>query len=122
MTPSAPGVPCYPARRVFTTNGIGTLLYGHADLQAVTAERCVSLQQQGFLPYSYRAVKWFVFLYLPVVPLGTFRVIRTEQSFWSVSAHYLLEPAPFAWRQVLAHYAVGWSIVLALALVLIKVL
>jgi hypothetical protein len=40
-------------------NGIGTIYYGHRD----------KLQDS-----SYIATKWFVILYLPVVPLGSFRI------------------------------------------------
>jgi hypothetical protein len=90
-------------------NGIGTTLYGHADLQPVPPEECVALEEQGFLPYSYRAVKWFVILMVPIVPLGCVRVRRTPASSWSPQAQYLLTPEPAHVRQIATHVAVGWG-------------
>jgi hypothetical protein len=101
---------------VRTHNGIGTRLYGHADPQPVTPERRAELERAGFVPYSYRAVKWFVFLLVPVYPLGTFRVIKGEQAFLSTSTRYLMEPVPTDRKQIIRHLAVGWGLVAVFAL------
>jgi hypothetical protein len=50
---------------MFTFNGIGTKLYGSTDNSS-----------DG----SYVTTKWFVFVYLPVVPLESYRVVKEKST------------------------------------------
>jgi hypothetical protein len=93
-----------------TVNGIGTRLYGRAKKRSLPPKLRVELGAKGFAPYSYQAVKWFVFLFVPLIPLGTYRVIPSDQGFFSSEqSSYLMEPAPWDWLQVLVHYAIAWG-------------
>ena len=47
----------------FTLNGIGTTLYGARDFQP-----------DG----SYITTEWFVFIYVPVAPLKSMRILRPD--------------------------------------------
>ena len=49
-----------------TTNGIGTIFYG-----------CSDLRDDG----SYIATKWFVIFFIPIFPLGSFRVLLMDSKF-----------------------------------------
>ena len=95
-----------------TINGIGTTLYGRSKKQALAGiDRSVA-EQAGFDPVSYQAVKWFVVLFLPVIPLGTYRVIR-----YTRSNQYSMQEIEWDWRQVGAHYAVTYLPIAGLAFV-----
>lgn len=76
---------------MFTFNGVGTTLYGHRNPQP-----------DG----SYIATKWLVVLYIPFIPLASYRVWRGETSFrvLGTNTDYRLEPLPLQWRQVLNWY------------------
>ena len=79
---------------MFTFNGTGTMLYGKRDKQP-----------DG----SYIATKWLVLFYLPVLPLGSYRVWpgTTELRLLGTNTSLTLEAAPFSWRQVLNCYLVS---------------
>ena len=61
--------------------GIGTTLYGHTKKQELSGNERIEAERGGYLPYSYQVVKWFTLFFLPVIPLGTYRVIRENQPF-----------------------------------------
>jgi len=76
---------------MFTFNGIGTKLYGATDRGT-----------DG----SYVATKWFVFVYLPVIPLGSLRVIKTDSTNLVVynAQNYRVESVPLHKKQVIRTY------------------
>jgi hypothetical protein len=94
-----------------TTNGTGTILYGRSAKRTIQPpRRRLEIEASGFAPYSYQATKWFVLFFLPVIPMGSFRVIPSDQGFFSTEqSEYLLEPAPWNVIQVLTHYVIGWG-------------
>ena len=82
---------------MFSLNGIGTTLYGKSDAAS-----------DG----SYIATKWFIFILLPIIPLGSYRVHRGETTA-SMSASvgmpgantkYKMLPVPMLWRQIIQTY------------------
>lgn len=99
-----------------TINGIGTTLFGHSRPQPVSPERREELERSGYIRYSYQVVKWVVVLYVPLVPLGCFRVIRSARGSWPVGTQYLMDPVAMDWGQIAWHYGVGWGGVAALVL------
>ncbi len=52
---------------MFTFNGIGTRIYGKRDVNPADN--------------SYIVTKWFTLLYFPIIPLGSYRVIKAKQKF-----------------------------------------
>jgi hypothetical protein len=84
----------------FTLNGIGTTLYGARD----------------FLPNgSYVTTEWLVFIYVPVLPLKSIRILsKGDPKFYGVyrsSTYAVLERPRLNLRQVFSIY--GWCAVLA---------
>jgi hypothetical protein len=85
----------------FTLNGIGTRYSG-----------------TRWLPDgSYVTTKWFVIVYMPILPLGSVRVVEASQAWGSgfyggqsMKAH----PVPLDWRMVLSYY--GWVAVVIAAI------
>jgi hypothetical protein len=67
-----------------TINGIGTTIYGRANRQELADADRFAAEQAGYLPASYQVVKWFVFLFMPIVPLGTHRVMKAKQKFFTM--------------------------------------
>jgi hypothetical protein len=96
-----------------TINGIGTTLYGHAKKIELTGQEQFAAVAAGFLPVSYQAVKWYVVFLLPFVPLGTYRVMKMPQSFWSVGpSYYKMVRVRWDWSQVFLHYLVGYGLLI----------
>ena len=88
-------------------NGIGTSYYGNRDKEP-----------DG----SYVTTKWFVFLFLPVFPLGSYRVLPTGETggiylivYSSTRTNYLVRPIPLNLRQVGNVYCAfyGWVVALS---------
>jgi hypothetical protein len=94
---------------MFTFNGIGTRIYGRAKRQKLTGAEGLAAEQAGYLPASYQVVKWFVFLFLPVVPLGSYRVMKAHPKFFTAD-QFSMQRVELDRRQVAVHYAVayGW--------------
>ena len=83
----------------FTLNGIGTTYYGKRDHAA-----------DG----SYVTTEWFVFVFLPIAPLGSYRVRPTGQSANLIlyySTRYSVERVPLCMPQVRNGYLVTGSLV-----------
>jgi hypothetical protein len=80
---------------MFRFNGIGTTIYGKRDLNPADG--------------SYIVTKWFTFVYFPVIPLGSYRVIKEKQNFLTDAKYYMNE-APFNTRQVLLTYLAWWGL------------
>jgi len=97
---------------MYQFNGIGTTLYGKARKQELAGEVGAAAAQTGYHPTTYQAVKWFTFIFLPVVPLGTYRVIQasdTNYSFTGETTSLHMVRVPWDWRQVAVHYAIGYG-------------
>ncbi|MGA9566550.1 MAG: hypothetical protein WBS19_13570 [Candidatus Korobacteraceae bacterium] len=74
----------------FSVNGFGTTYYGHADPHQDD---------------SYVATKWLIFLFIPIIPLGSYRikllsggVVRKDYHGYRVSLHF---------RQVVTTYGIA---------------
>ena len=76
---------------MYTFNGVGTTLYGKRDPAP-----------DG----SYVATKWVVLVFVPIIPLASYRVWEGETTdrFLGSSTEYRLERLPLQWRQVLNWY------------------
>jgi len=93
-----------------TINGTGTILYGRAHKRMLHPKKRLEIEAKGFAPYSYGAIKWFVLFFLPLIPLGAYRVIPSDQGFFSTEqSAYIMEPDDWNWLQVLRHYVIGWG-------------
>jgi hypothetical protein len=106
---------------MFTLNGIGTTIYGRAKRHELTGADRLAAEQAGYRPTSYQVVKWFVLLFLPIVPLGTYRVLKVRQKYWTDPARYpfrqySMRRVDWDWRQVGIHYAVAYGAILVLLL------
>lgn len=72
----------------YTINGCGTKYYGKRELGS-----------DG----SYITTEWIVIIYVPLIPIGSFRVLPTgKSSFYFVgrSYEYMVQRVPFNWIQI----------------------
>lgn len=93
-----------------TLNSIGTTIYGSAKRKDLVGAELIEAEQAGYLPYSYQVIKWFVVLFLPVIPLGTYRVMKSKQKFWTRSwPQYSMVRVEWDWWQVIRHYLIAYS-------------
>lgn len=76
--------------------GIGTTLYGKKDV--------------GSQNRSYIATKWFVWLLLPIFPLGSYRVWLGKGYLRGVFSRreYRMLKVKFDWEQVIKTYLIFW--------------
>lgn len=79
----------------FTFNGIGTTYYGKDKVNK---------------DQSYITTEWFVFFYLPVIPLRSYRLLPNQAAdsniiVYNKSSFLILEKLPIQWSQVLFTYA-----------------
>jgi hypothetical protein len=88
---------------MFRFNGIGTTIYGKREVDPADG--------------SYITTKWFTVLFFPLVPLGSYRVIKVKQSFFAGHAKYQMRDAPLSARQIIFTYLAWWSIPAALLVV-----
>ena len=96
---------------MFTLNGTGTTIYGSAKPKPLPlfGEEAALAEELGLNPCSHQVVKWITVLFLPVVPLGTFRIVKVRQKFLTtVASQFLMERTEWDWRQIMLHYFVGW--------------
>ena len=91
------------APRTFTNvNGIGSRLFGKSDIR-----------QDG----SYISTEWFTFFFIPIFPICSYRVIKTDGTILG-SEYDILEKFPPSSLQVMKGYLVTLrSILLTLGLV-----
>lgn len=83
---------------MYTFNGIGTTLYGKREINSADG--------------TYIATKWFVLAYFPVIPLGSYRVVRgdTSAGFFSTNTLYRsMQKVPLNWKQVGNIYLATWG-------------
>jgi hypothetical protein len=85
---------------MFTFNGIGTTIYGKREVNP----------DDG----SYIVTKWFTVLYFPIIPLGSYRVIKEKQAFFAGFPKYQMNNAPLSVKQIIFTYVAWWSIPVAI--------
>ena len=85
---------------IFRFNGIGTTIYGKREVNP----------EDG----SYIVTKWFTVLYFPIIPLGSYRVIKVKQNFFAGSPKYQMRDAPLNMKQIIFTYVAWWSIPVAM--------
>lgn len=91
---------------LFSLNGFGTTLYGHKYAEGA----------------RYQAIMWVVALWVPLVPLGTYRVTpvdHTAHIFPVISTRdrYLLQRVTkLDWKQAAFHFAIAWVPIVSLVL------
>jgi hypothetical protein len=86
----------------FSLNGCGTRYYGYRDLQ-----------DDG----SYTTTEWVIFIYIPLVPLASFRVLpEGDYKNYIVvrSQRYRVRKISLCWQQVRNTYLVVMSIPIAI--------
>jgi len=89
---------------MFTYNGIGTRIYGKRNLDEKDS--------------SYTATKFFTILFFPIVPLGSFRVIKEKQKFLTGSfPRYQMTPTELNTKQIVNVYLAWWIIPLVLVII-----
>jgi hypothetical protein len=98
---------------MYTLNGIGTTLYGKRHLTKKEL-REMGIEVERGNPYI--ATKWFVFLFIPLIPLSSWVVFAEskEEGFLSSEKQYHMLPVNLNWNQVLK----GWSITLGIFILL----
>jgi hypothetical protein len=90
----------------YTLNRVGTKYYGKRDLG-----------EDG----SFVTTEWFVMIDIPIIPLGSFRVLPTGSSmnlFFIKSRDYRVQRVPLNWRQVINVYLVAIALLVTLFFVL----
>ncbi len=91
---------------MFTLNGTGTTIYGKRDVSP----------EDG----SYIVTKWFTLLYLPIIPLGSYRTTKVKKNFFAGFPEYQMSRVPLNVKQVMLTYLAWWGVpvaVLFLALI-----
>jgi hypothetical protein len=79
-----------------SVNGFGTHVYGKREVNP----------QDG----SYIVTKWIIAVFFPIVPLGSYRVIKEKQSFWTgVWPTYHMTPVALNIPQVIYTYVIWWG-------------
>src|SRR5258708_6588696 len=85
-------------------------MYGRAKKQELFGNDRIEAEAGGDLPRTYQVIKWVVILWLPVIPLGTYRLMREKQGFWTLKfSHYKVWPVDWDWTQVLRHYLIAYG-------------
>lgn len=89
----------------YTFNRIGTKYHGKRDFG-----------EDG----SFVTTEWFVIIDIPIIPLGSFRVLPTGRSmdlFFIKSRDYRVQRVPLNWRQVINVYLIAIALLMTLFLV-----
>lgn len=95
----------------FDRSGIGTRFFGKSNLQR---DPSGSFEE-------YDSTKWFVFLWFPVFPIGTFRVRRTISYLLGIpfkSYPEALERHTRDWEQILWTWIIAMSLLFAFIVVI----
>ena len=101
---------------MFTVNGIGTMLYGKAKREELTGAERAAAEHAGYIPESYQVTKWFVVLQLPILPLGTYRVLKSTKEHWNDHDEYSMTDVEWDWKQIGVHYGVAYGWIVALVI------
>ena len=98
---------------MYSFNGIGTTISGSAKKEELFGRERTEAEQAGFLPESRQVIKWFTFVFLPVIPLGTYRVLKVKQGFWTFDwPRFSMVRVEWDWGQVVRHYLIGYRWIL----------
>ena len=99
-----------------TINGIGTTLYGKRYLDKKELRNMDIDVPEGVQPYI--ATMWFVFLFIPLIPLGSYIVFfegKVEEGFWSSDdKYYHMIKINLNWNQVLKTWLIPVFIIFLL--------
>ena len=79
---------------ISTFNGIGRTFYGSAD----RCEKCGSIIK----------TLWFVLLYIPLLPLGSYRYKAEETGV--ISSRFRCRRTATNWSQVFLTWMIGWAV------------
>ena len=90
---------------MFSINGTGTTIYGNARRIEFSGPDKDAAESQGYEPASYQVIKWVVILSVPIVPLGTYRVMKVKGA-----DEYSMKEADWDWGQVLRHGGIVWAV------------
>src|SRR5476649_990987 len=85
---------------IFRFNGIGTTIYGKREVNP----------EDG----SYIVTKWFTVVFFPIIPLGSYRVIKVKKHFLAGFPEYQMTKAPHNVKQIIFTYLAWWGIPIAL--------
>lgn len=102
--------PIKESNDLYTVMGVGKTLYGKREVDA-----------DG----SYIATKWFIYLFLPIIPLGSYRVWRgeTAASVTLISAaaitQYRMVKVPLNRGQILTTYLIAYGTPILVILTLV---
>jgi len=99
---------------MYTLNGIGTTLYGRRYLTKKDLHN-MGIDVEGGVPYI--ATMWFVFLFVPIIPLSSYIVFaESEESGFFVhsSKQYHMIKINMNWNQVFK----GWAITIGIIFIL----
>ncbi len=86
----------------YTLNGCGTKYYGKREMLS-----------DG----SYITIEWIVIAYMPLIPIGSFRVQPTGESSYYIigmSSEYLVQRVPLHWKQIRKTYLTMMAILSAI--------
>lgn len=86
-----------------SVNGVGTKFYGRAEERA-----------DG----TYITTKWFIFFYVPLIPLRSYRVKRIDEGGFFANKLYQTQEVGRCWPQIRKTYAVGAATVVVFVLIL----
>jgi hypothetical protein len=88
-----------------TINGIGTTLYGKSNFEQNNQ--------------SYVTTKWLVFLWLPIIPLASYKVIKGEikSKFMGTETPYQMIDMPMNKTQIIKTYSITYGLIILLIIV-----
>ncbi len=84
-----------------TINGIGTTLYGKSNIDKDN--------------HSYEATKWIVFIGLPIIPLGSYKVITNdaESKFFGTQTNHEIIKVTLNIKQIIKTYLISYGFIIA---------
>lgn len=101
---------------MYTLNGIGTTLYGRRHLSHEELNSMGIRPIEGLKPYI--ATKWFVFLFIPLIPFSSYVVFldyaEEKGTFLSSKRNYHMVKINMNWNQIFK----TWTITLAVLFLL----
>jgi len=108
-----------PVRILYSSNGCGEQLYGRKDGKWLSPPDAQFAVQAGFQPFTYQAVHWFTFFFLPIIPLGVYRVLESQDATFGQRFH--MTRVAWDWRQVLWHYLMAAFGILCIPLSIVAI-
>src|SRR5688572_19964555 len=87
---------------------LGGMLYGRARRRELTGEERALAELHGYIPSTYQCTKWFVIIFFPVIPVGTYRAIRSKDATWLSDPGQMVRIG-LGWKQIFVHYLIGYG-------------